>query len=77
MELVLIAVISVLAGFAAGVAIAIFVYRAERVGTLRIDRSDPSEPPYIFLELNKGVGDISTKKNVILKVKEENYISQK
>lgn len=77
MELVLIAVISVLAGFAAGVAIAIFVYRAERVGTLRIDRSDPSEPPYIFLELNKGVGDISTKKNVILKVKNENYISQK
>lgn len=77
MELVLIAVISVLAGFAAGVAIAIFVYRAERVGTLRIDRSDPSEPPYIFLELNKGVGDISTKKNVILMVKDENYISQK
>lgn len=77
MELALIAVISVLVGFAAGVAIAIFVYRAERVGTLRIDRSDPSEPPYIFLELNKGVGDISTKKNVILKVKDENYISQK
>lgn len=77
MELALIAVISVLVGFSAGVAIVIFVYRAERVGTLRIDRSDPSEPPYIFLELNKGVGDISTKKNVILKVKDENYISQK
>jgi hypothetical protein len=47
------------------------------VGTLRIDRSDPSEPPYIFLELAKGVGDISTKKNVILRVRNENYISQK
>lgn len=66
-----------LAGVFFGVGAVVLVYRAYYVGNLRIDRSDPSEPPYIFLELEKGVGDISRKKNVILKVSNKNYISQK
>ena len=66
-----------LAGIFFGVAAAVLVYRAYHVGTLRIDRSDPTEPPYIFLELDKGVGDISRKKNVIVKVSNKNYISRK
>ncbi len=77
MEFVLLVIFSLMVGFALGVTVAVFVYRAERVGTIRIDRSDPTEAPYIFLELHKGVGDISSKKNVILKVSNENYISQK
>lgn len=66
-----------LAGIFFGVAVVVLIYRAYFVGTLRIDRSDPTEAPYMFLELDKGVGDISRKKNVILRVKNENYISHK
>lgn len=66
-----------LAGFFFGVSVVVLIYRAYYVGTLRIDRSDPTEAPYMFLELDKGVGDISRKKNVILRVKNENYISHK
>lgn len=73
MEFVLIFI----AGFLIGTGVVLIAYRTYFVGALRIDRSDPSEPPYIFLELDNGVGDISRKKNVILKVKNENYISQK
>lgn len=46
------------------------------VGTLRVDRSIPEEEPYLFLELNKGVGDISQKEYVILNVDLNSYISQ-
>lgn len=46
------------------------------IGTLRIDRSDPNEAPYMFLEVTKGVGDISSRKYVMLEVSNENYISQ-
>lgn len=77
MNPVLLVVFALVVGFVLGIVAAIFMYRVKRAGTLRIDRSDPTEPPYIFLELDKGVGDISRKKNVILKVKNENYISQK
>lgn len=66
-----------LAGIFFGIAVVVLIYRAYYVGTLRIDRSDPTEAPYMFLELDKGVGDISRKKNVILRVKNENYISHK
>lgn len=47
------------------------------VGTLRIDSSDPESEPYIFLELNKGTGDVSRRKVVTLKVSTESYLSQK
>ena len=73
MEFVLIFI----AGFFVGIGVVLIAYRTYSVGTLRIDRSDLNEPPYMFLELDKGVGDISRKKKVVLKVKNENYISQK
>lgn len=47
-----------------------------KIGTLKIDRSDPTEPPYMFLEISKGVGDVSNRKYVLLDVRNENYISQ-
>lgn len=47
------------------------------VGHLRIDRSEPDEPPKPFLEITKGasIESISQMKFVILKVINENYIS--
>lgn len=46
------------------------------VGALRVDRSIPDEEPMIFLEIYRGVGDITQRKRVALDVKNENYLSQ-
>lgn len=48
-----------------------------KIGTLKVDRSDPNEPPYLFLELSESVNRIVDKKIVVLKVDTKNYISQK
>lgn len=66
-------------GVLAGILIANFsvwiVARRLRSGTLRIDRSDPLDQPYMFLELSESVSSVSNKKFVILKVNTKNYIS--
>ena len=51
---------------------------AGSVGDLRIDRSEPDEPPKPCLEVYKGntIDSIAQKKFVILKVINENYLSR-
>lgn len=66
-----------LAGMVFGISVVTIIFRAHRVGTLRIDNFDPEDGPYMFLELEKGIGDISSKKHVILKVEQKNFISHK
>lgn len=57
--------------------ICFYIYlRRQRAGKLRIDRSDPNENPYLFLESTISVSDISRKKCVIFQVSNENFISQ-
>lgn len=48
------------------------------VGDLRIDRSEPNEPPKPCLEVYKGntIESISKKKFVILKIVNESYLSR-
>lgn len=47
------------------------------VGHLRIDQSEPDEPPRPFLEVkNATIETIAMKKFVVLKVIDESYISQ-
>lgn len=70
-------VILVIAGIIIGIGISIVLFRLYFIGILRIDKSDPNEEPYMFLELDKCTGDISTKKYVVLKVSTKNYISHK
>ena len=49
----------------------------QSVGNLRIDRSEPDEPPRPFLEVkNATIESISQKKFVVLKIVNENYVSQ-
>ena len=49
----------------------------QSVGHLRIDRSEPDEPPRPFLELHGStIESISQKKYVMLKVVNENYLSR-
>ena len=52
-----------------------FIFRLFVVGNLRVDRSDPNDVPYLFLELKKAVESVSSKKYVIFKVVNENFIS--
>lgn len=76
--------IALLVGVICGVLVGIFIgtermrkaIEAGSVGNLRIDRSEPDEPPRPFLEVtNATMESISREKFVILKVINQNYIS--
>jgi MFS superfamily sulfate permease-like transporter len=76
--------IAFIVGILIGVSIAIlisfiiFKERQTEVGILRIDNSEPTEEPYLFLELSSdGFEKINTSHTVTLKVKKENYLSHK
>ena len=69
MEIV-IAIVSVIVGIVIG-----RLFHCERpLGNLRVDRSDPSCEPYLFLELDTDVYTIMRKKNATFRVKLENFI---
>lgn len=72
MELVFVFVFVI--GMVIGCVFSSIVRRSKSVGKLRIDTSDP-DGPFMFLELSKGVGDISAKKQVLLQVDLKSYIS--
>ncbi len=63
-------------GLAVGTLIGILLSRARTMGTLRIDSSDP-DGPYLFVELSRGVHDISSMKTVRFAVRAENFIPRK
>ena len=65
-------------GFAIGFISACIWVLTLKVGTLQIDRSDPSEPPYPFLRIDQAssIEELSRRKYVLLEVKNENFISQ-
>ena len=50
------------------------VYHRLKVGTLRVDQSDPFDEPYLFLELSKPVNYVMGRKVVVMDVKVEDYI---
>lgn len=60
-------------GVIIGCVLSSIVRRTKSVGKLRIDTSDP-DGPFMFLELSKGVGDISARKQVLLQVDLNSYI---
>ena len=78
---VCIAIVAVLVAFLGGVLVGSNEMRKAvekgSVGHLRIERSEPDEPPRPFLEITKGssIESISAMDFVILKVINENYIS--
>ena len=64
-------VIGVLFGFI----FAVLLQKRKKIGTLRMDQSDPNEAPYLFLELDPdGMKKINRFKTVVLRVRLENYI---
>lgn len=68
-------IIAFLAGVLIGTIIYAIAVKTASVGTLRIDQSDPEDSPYLFLELDKTLPAIVSKKYVIMKVNLKNYIS--
>lgn len=65
-----------LIGFVIGLITAYFIVKyMPKSGTLRIDRSDPNDEPYMFLEGVKSPYEIAYKRFVIFDVKREDYIS--
>lgn len=62
-----------------GFAVAVYFKRHKEkpVGDLRVDKSDPYDSPYLFLELNVDPSIIEQKEYITLKVKVEDFISQK
>ena len=66
----------VLLGFVFGIVFFLICLVVRSVGTLRVDQSDPTESPYLFLELDKPVENIVKEKYVLFKVIKKNFISQ-
>ena len=65
-----------LLGFMVGIVSFLIYLIVRSVGTLRVDQSDPTEQPYLFLELDKPVETVINKKYVIFRVSQKNFISQ-
>lgn len=69
MEIV-IALVAVIIGFIVGR----IVPREQPLGDLRVDRSDPTSEPLLFLELDTDVHTVMRKKHVTFRVKVENFL---
>lgn len=64
-------------GMVAGIIIFSVITFSKRMGNLRIDMSDPDDKPYLFLELKGDIRKLCHKKQIILRIKKENYIPHK
>ena len=69
-------VLLVLLGFVGGMVFFLICLVARSIGTLRVDQSDPTEQPYLFLELDKPVESVINEKYVLFRVIKKNFISQ-
>ena len=71
-------IVGIVVGLICGIGIGRYLMKGgkeETIGTLRLDRSDPDEPPYLFLELDRGgMETIHRKKTVQLRVNLKDYI---
>ena len=72
----MIEVLLVLLGFVGGMTVFLICLTTRSIGTLRVDQSDPTEQPYLFLELDKPVESVINKKYVVFRVNKKNFISQ-
>lgn len=68
-------VLGFILGYATGLLVLyLFFIRPILVGYLRVDRSDPYEEPYLFLELNRSVQQVTKNKYAFLVIKEEDFV---
>lgn len=74
LEIVIVAIGAMIIGVAIGFSIGKAKYYQWPIGDLRVDQSDPDSPPQLFLELDKDVPAVMTKKYVAFRVKAEDFI---
>ena len=67
-------VLLVLLGFVCCMVFFLICLAARSIGILRVDQSDPTEPPYLFLELDKPVENVVKEKYVLFRVSKKNFI---
>lgn len=61
-----------------GISIAAFVLASRKpVGVLRVDHSDPSDPPLLFLELHEDVSEVLKQREVLFQVQRKDFLPQK
>ena len=71
-------IIGLLVGFVCGYGISVHLRAKTFAGTLREDHSDPTEAPYLFLELEPGgMEKIHQYDTVTFRVKIEDYLSRR
>lgn len=63
-------------GILLGMAIYAYAHKTTPAGVLRVDRSDPSDEPYLWLELTRPVDTLRDKEIVTMQVKHENFVSR-
>ena len=61
-------------GIVIGILIGAILFRRRPVGNLRVDYSDPTSGPYLFLELGTDVGTVMRKKYVTFRVRVEDFL---
>ena len=61
-------------GIVIGVLLGIVLSRRRSLGNLRVDRSDPTSEPLLFLELGTDVRTIMRKKQVMFNVRVEDFL---
>ena len=61
-------------GIIIGVLLGVVLFRRRPLGNLRVDRSDPTSEPLLFLELGTDVRTIMRKKQVVFKVRVEDFL---
>lgn len=66
--------IGLVIGLIGGCVIMNMLFRPKVGGVVNVDRSDP-DGPYLFLELNESISELSTQEYVKFKVQNKNYIS--
>lgn len=71
-------ILYILSGFIVGTILSLILVRMfTGSGSLYIDTSDPSEEPYVFLELDESINTILQSDYVRLKVKHRKHVSHK
>lgn len=73
MELILGIVIGVIVGLLLGK----HLFRTHVIGDLRIDRSDPTSEPFLFLEIGTDVRTLSNMKEATFKVCNKDFLPRK
>lgn len=61
-------------GILIGVLLGVVLSRRRPLGNLRVDRSDPTSEPLLFLELDTDIRTIMRKRCIVFKVRVENFL---